>query len=417
MSVQRRPPNGVKLKKGQRAKWVVRYRPYPGAKERSKTFTYDEYDAPEKAAKLFDADQLTKIAQGTWIDPNMQKITVGEIFERWMYSTPRRQATMDLYDNTLRLQLPPIADYPAGQVTTKDVTDWYTDLTTCRTWLSKDDKGLSPGTARDQLRRLRSAYRWAIDERIVTRSPVVIPKLDDDDTAVLTESIPTIGEIIRVIDCVREGGAQYTESKRKGAEPRTYAMGPNAVVADMMVTAMLTGLRINEICGLIVEDVNLDIGEIRLTRQMDVRTRKRGPLKSRAGRRVIPISTELEPTLRCLVNEKGPTDWIFRGANGNSMHSSRVAVCVSRAAKHCGAERVHFHSLRHFFASSLITAGRPIQDVSRVMGHSSASMTLDVYTHVLDRDGSGMRDAISSAIGCGMSAGWRHLKAVPETGS
>lgn len=125
MSVQRRPPRGTKLKKGQRPKWVVRYRPYPGAKERSKTFTYDEYDQPEKAAKRFDADQQTKIAQGTWIDPAMQKITVGEIFERWMYNTSRRQATMDLYDNTLRRQLPPIAGYPAGQLTTKDVTDWY----------------------------------------------------------------------------------------------------------------------------------------------------------------------------------------------------------------------------------------------------------------------------------------------------
>ncbi|MDN6258935.1 MAG: tyrosine-type recombinase/integrase, partial [Corynebacterium sp.] len=89
---------------------------------------------------------------------------------------------------------------------------------------------------------------------------------------------------------------------------------------------------------------------------------------SRAGRRVIPISAELEPILRRLTDGKGPTEWIFRGTHGYSMHSSRVAVYVSRAAKHCGAERVHFHSLRHFFASSLISAGRPIQDVSRVMG-------------------------------------------------
>lgn len=95
------------------------------------------------------------------------------------------------------------------------------------------------------------------------------------------------------------------------------------------------------------------------------------------------------------------------------MRSSRVSVYVARAAKHAEVERVHFHSLRHFFASALITAGRPIHEVSAVMGHSSASMTLDVYTHILDRDGAGMRDAIASAIGCGISAGSRHLKAVP----
>lgn len=78
---------------------------------------------------------------------------------------------MDLYENTLRRQLPPIADYLAVKLTTKDVSDWHMALTTCHTWLSKDDTGLTPGTARGQLRGLRSAYRWAINEWLVLRSP------------------------------------------------------------------------------------------------------------------------------------------------------------------------------------------------------------------------------------------------------
>ncbi|WP_211213227.1 tyrosine-type recombinase/integrase [Corynebacterium terpenotabidum] len=99
------------------------------------------------------------------------------------------------------------------------------------------------------------------------------------------------------------------------------------------------------------------------------------------------------------------------------MWSTRMAVRIARAARHEGAERVHFHTLRYFFASSLITVGRPIHEVSEVMGHSSAAMTLNVYTHILDRSGDGLRDAIGSAIGCGISAGSRHLRAVPNTES
>ncbi|QGU07162.1 Transposase [Corynebacterium occultum] len=245
----------------------------------------------------------------------------------------------------------------------------------------------------------------------MSRSPVVVPKLENDE-AVRREDIPTMEEVNVVVRLLREG-ATYTEVKQKGAEPQTYKTQPAPVMADMMVAAMLTGMRINELCGLIVDDLDLDTGTIHLTQQLDVRTRKRGPLKSRAGRRDIPIAPQLEVILRRQIYEKRPTDWVFCGAQGQSLRSSRLAVYVSRAAKHAGVERVHFHSLRHFFASSLITAGRPIHEVSAVMGHSSASMTLDVYTHILDRDGTGMRDAISSAIGCGIFAGHGHLKAVP----
>ncbi|MCS5479772.1 site-specific integrase [Corynebacterium sp. YIM 101645] len=405
MAVQRRPKKGSPQDKGQKPTWVVRYRD-PAGKERSRSF------ATEKAAKKYDAEQAQALARGTWQDPANEKVTVGEVFEGWMHDTPRRQATMDLYDNTLRLQLPPIADHPAVKLTTKDVSNWYVQLTTCREWISKEDTGLAPGTARDQLRRLRSAYRWAIDQGIVIRSPVVIPKLDDDES-VRREDIPTIEEVITVINLVREGGAEYTEVKQKGQQPRTYKTQPNPVIADMMTTAMLTGMRINELCGLILDDIDLKAGVIRVTRQLDVRTRKRGPLKTRAARRDIPIAPQLADILRRQRKGKSPTDWVFCGAQGQALRSSRVSVYVARAAKHAGVERVHFHSLRHFFASALITAGRPIHEVSAVMGHSSASMTLDVYTHILDRDGAGMRDAIASAIGCGISAGSRHLKAVP----
>lgn len=405
MAVQRRPKKGSPQDKGQKPTWLVRYRD-PAGKEHSHSF------ATEREAKAEDAKQAQALARGTWQDPATQKITVREIFEGWMHDTTRRQSTMDLYDNTLKRQLPPIADYPAVKLTTKNVSDWYKDLTTCRTWLSKEDTGLAPGTARDQLRRLRSAYRWAIDKGIVVRSPVVIPKLDDGE-AVRREDIPTIGEINQVVDLVRSGGAEYLETKRKSVGPRTYKAQPSPVMADMMVAAMLTGMRINELCGLIVDDLDLDSGTIYLTRQLDVRTRQRGPLKSRAANREIPIAPQLAVILRRQIHDKRPTDWVFCGAQGQALRSSRLAVYVARSARHLGIERVHFHSLRHFFASSLITAGRPIHEVSAVMGHSSASMTLDVYTHILDRDGSGMRDAIASAIGCGISAGSRHLKAVP----
>lgn len=108
-------------------------------------------------------------------------------------------------------------------------------------------------------------------------------------------------------------------------------------------------MRINELCDLIGDDVDLDTWGVCVARQ-------REPLKTRAARRDVPIAPELAVILRRRMDGKSPTDYVFCGAQGQAL---RLAVYVSHSAKHAGIQRVHFHSLRHFFASSLITAGKP----------------------------------------------------------
>lgn len=414
MSVQRRPKKGQPLPAGwKKPKWVVRYRD-PSGREHSRTFT------TQSAAKDFDKDQGVKLAQGTWQDPTRLKITVGQIYDSWSTSTPVRDATRWLRDYTRRLHLEPIADYPAVKLTTRDVLDWYGQMTTSRSWIDANDTGVSPATARDHLRRLRAAYRHAMADGLpVPRNPVVIPKADEGD-AIDPATIPTLEENNRVIHRVRIGGAPYTRQKKdRAGRMVTHTMHYRAqpTIADMMIVGMLTGMRVSEVCGLTVGDVDLDAGVIHLTRQLDPRSRERVAQKSRAGRRDIPIVDELAPILRTHAGDRSPGAWIFTSRSGEAMRTAQMSQVISRAAACEDAPLVHFHALRHFFASSLLTAGRPVQEVSQVLGHGSPSLTLDVYTHVLDRTGAGMRDAISAAIGCGISAGSRHLKVVPDTGS
>lgn len=395
------------LKSG-RVSWEARYRD-PAGRHRSKSFPL------KRDAVAFLEETRRDLRRREWIDPSNDTTTVAEIMAGWMAAEVREPSTMALYDNTLRLQLGWLGEYPASQVTSSDINRWHHDLLTDRHWnTGARRKGLSEGNARDQVRRVRSAFLWAVDEQIVARSPVVVPRLpDDDEEVVALDDIPTIDEINTVVDLIRRGGATYTEVKRRGGEAREYTMRPHPVAADMLVAAMLTGMRINELCGLIVTDVDWDAGVIRFSRQMDVKTRRRKKPKSRASRRVIPIAPELEPVLRRHAEGKGPGAWLFSGPQGQSIRSSRLAVYVKRAREHAGVERVNFHACRHYFASALITAGIPIHEVSEVLGHRSPSTTLNVYTHVIERDGAGMRSAISSAIGCGISAGSRHLRAVP----
>jgi integrase len=53
---------------------------------------------------------------------------------------------------------------------------------------------------------------------------------------------------------------------------------------------------------------------------------------------------------------------------------------VRHVARHAQGG-LHFHDLRHSFATWLVTEGVPINDVQQVMGHEQASTTLDRYTH------------------------------------
>ncbi|WP_414711866.1 tyrosine-type recombinase/integrase [Sphingomonas sp. CFBP9021] len=46
-----------------------------------------------------------------------------------------------------------------------------------------------------------------------------------------------------------------------------------------------------------------------------------------------------------------------------------------------GGKRFHFHSLRHFAASMMISHNLPLTDVASMMGHSKFDMTLQVYAH------------------------------------
>jgi integrase len=60
-------------------------------------------------------------------------------------------------------------------------------------------------------------------------------------------------------------------------------------------------------------------------------------------------------------------------------------------------DSVSFHDLRHFYASTLIAAGCSIKAVQTTLGHATAAMTLDVYSHLFPSDEDRIRDAVEAA--------------------
>jgi integrase/recombinase XerD len=109
--------------------------------------------------------------------------------------------------------------------------------------------------------------------------------------------------------------------------------------------------------------------------------------------RMIPIADEIKDFLingHLLNNDKNSL--IFSKSNGFPFRREYVSKIFKKAVIESGInKKIHFHSLRHSFASNLVLAGAPITVVSELMGHSSILVT-QIYSH---SDLSAMRSAVA----------------------
>lgn len=381
--------------------FIARWRD-PSGKEHSKSFPL----AREAKAHVQEMERATRIG----INPTAgDKVTVHELMTLWIEDRNIRPASLALYTRTRDKHLGPLAEWPAKDLTPQAVRDWQTQLRTCRSWLSKDDTGMSPRYVQTAASHLRSAYKWGIENELVAKNPVRVERVQ---AAVEPDDVPTMKEIQAVIDRARAGGAAYTEVKTKGEKPRKLVLRPDPMFADMLTVAAFTGLRIGELCGLLVEEVSLDLGVVQVRKQLDKRPpHGRVALKSKNSRRDVPISSELRPVLERLTAGRMPGEYLFTNRNGRPFLPSGAGDKVLRVATFEKAPRVHFHALRHHFASSLLLAGVPVPDVARVLGHTAAQL-LKTYAHALPGSGDRVAAAISASVGCGISAGSPHLRAV-----
>jgi len=384
--------------------YVARWRD-PAGKEHSKSFTRQK----EAKAHVQEMERASRLG----IDPTAgDNVTVRELMTLWIEDREIRPSSLALYTRTRDKHLGPLADWPAKDVTPKVVRDWQAQLRSGRTWISKDDTGMSPRYVQTAASHLRSAYKWGIENELVAKNPVRVERVQ---AAVEPDDVPTMEEIQAVIDRARYGGAAYTEVKAKGEEPRKLVLRPDPMFADMLTVAAFTGLRIGELCGLLVEEVNLGLGVVQVRKQLDKRPpHGRVVLKSKNSRRDVPISAELRPVLERMTAGRMPGEFLFTNRDGRPFLPSGAGDKVLRVASSVHAPRVHFHALRHHFASSLLLAGVPVPDVARVLGHTPAQL-LKTYTHALPGSGDRVATAISASVGCGISAGSPHLRAVGKT--
>lgn len=345
-------------------RWVARYRDATG-KEHSKSFD------TQREAKAFLQEQERAVRRNEWIAPT--DLTVLDLVKERV-----RQATNDSTRNGrrfLQANLGELAGMRVQAVKPADIRAWLDTLTTGRPWA--DGQPLAVTTIKTCGAILHGIFTEAVEEDVISRHPMRGVKMPAAEVAVERSEIVTASEVAAVI--------QVAESTGVGR-------APNLTLAAMIQVAAETGLRAGELCGLRVRNVNFLRGEIAVVEQMHQRTHEFAPLKTRASRRVVPVGTETMGVIEEQLQRqpRAPHETVFATSRGEPFTSSSLGVQFRKAARAAGVDMT-FHGLRHFYASSLIENGASVVVVQRAMGHASAAMTLNIYSHLFPGAGEELR--------------------------
>ncbi|HIW63472.1 MAG TPA: tyrosine recombinase XerC [Candidatus Stackebrandtia excrementipullorum] len=151
------------------------------------------------------------------------------------------------------------------------------------------------------------------------------------------------------------------------------------VIRDRAVLELLygTGVRVSELCGLDVSDVDANRRLIRVTgkggRQRSV------PFGAPAERALALYRKSSRPTLLTV-----ETAALFLGVRGRRLHPSSVRRLLRRSQVRAGVPAVTPHDLRHTAATHLLEGGADLRSVQELLGHASIDST-QIYTHVSAR--------------------------------
>ena len=179
----------------------------------------------------------------------------------------------------------------------------------------------------------------------------------------------------------------------------------------LVVLALTTGMRQGELLALRWRDVDLDGGTVRVTGtlvRLDGEYRIQEP-KTASSRRAVKLGELASAALRAhrqrQLEERlraGPAwhdlDLVFCREDGYYLNARSAVKWLDELLKRAGIRKVRFHDLRHTAATLALASGVDVRTTGALLGHASAKMTLDVYSHALPGAAAAAAAAIDAAL-------------------
>ena len=258
------------------------------------------------------------------------------------YERNRSELTVCRYEQSLR-------DFESYFKSRDGQLSWESD------WMeSMMDKGDMASTVNSSLSAVRSFFRFALSRGLVTHDPSYVvkgPKKQKPLPQFVREE-----EMNRLLDT-----PQMWEEGFAGLRART-----------IIIMFYETGIRLAELIGLDVTDVDFAAHQIKVTGK-------------RNKQRIIPFGAELEAVLREYITQRNDQLQVDQALvlsdKGKRMTRSQVEKIVKRHLSLTTTLKKRTpHVLRHSFATAMLNNGAGLEDVRLLLGHESVATT-QIYTH------------------------------------
>jgi integrase len=196
-----------------------------------------------------------------------------------------------------------------------------------------------------------------------------------------------LGKVFR--KSVPEKSTQFL-SKEQSAILLDLAQKEEPEYYDFLITAFRTGMRLGELLGLSWDCVNFETKQIAVkrsfshdhwdtpkshkVRHIDMSDGLYAALKKRCA--------TLDHELPCNSHKRNIINLVFPDKNGEPINDNifRRGIFYKLLAA-ARLPKIRVHDIRHTYASLLLQAGAPIHYVKEQLGHSSITMTVDLYGH------------------------------------
>ncbi len=232
-------------------------------------------------------------------------------------------------------------------------------LATLRGWLADQaGQGVSAATLRRRVSCVRGFFAWCERDGLIAANPAV--RLRAPKRGRYLPKVPSRAAIDQTL-------AAAQQRSEEAAEP--VALRDQALLEVLYAG----GLRVAELCGLQLADIDHERQCLRVTGKGD-------------KQRVVPMGLPAMRALRTWLAVRNqlavPTspDTVFLGVRGGRLNP-RVARRIVEEATLAGGAAVGPHALRHAMATHLLDGGADLRSVQEMLGHASVATT-QIYTHV-----------------------------------
>ena len=300
------------------------------------------------------------------------EITVAELVDRYInLRRGLKENSMRAYDSAInRIHADSFGSRMIRSVRLPDGKGWFVSL---------HDKGLKQNTIGILQSVVRPAFEMAVDDDIIRKNPFKFKLSDVVPKDAYVRDALTKEQQEKYLQFVQDCGGNYY---------------------DDIVILLGTGLRVSELYGLTRADIDFDRRCIHVRRQL-CRTAEKPyfvtPPKTKSGIRNVPMTDAVYMALMRVVKGRtspkvellvdGHSGFLFLDKSGMpkvAMHlENYMRGLQARFEKAYGkpVPRITPHVLRHTFCTNVQQAGLDVKSLQYLMGHSNASVTLDVYTH------------------------------------